>query len=362
MLSSTPTTAVRFVYKRIFFNCNKINEIELFRCERLVCGIKTNRIRRLATGGRDVMDGDQPWFAGLVRLSAKDNDYSSPFCGATLISPDFLLTAAHCVYNKQPADLGVLIDLYDLNQFDVKQHIVNVSQLLVHERYQDHEKRPEIDIALIRLQQPVEISKRIRPICLPDPPQWMPSLANYSMAANQRVNHRYARDLNTIASATNDSRLMDSSMSGLLKEDQKSKQKSKDAALIETVRYVGLLTAVGWGRLSRSGPLAEHLQQVSMPQDVDSCSLVYGSSFHRDHICLKDPRKVKQGWKDVCKGDSGGPLIHRWNRTDWLVGVTSYGNCLGIPAAVFTRVTSYLDWIDRNTKNSRFCARPTSSP
>lgn len=270
-----------------------------------MCGSRPGRVRRLATGGRDTLAGEQPWFGGLVKRVDNGSDYSMPFCGASLISDRYLLTAGHCLYGKRPADLAVLLDFYDLSDFDTSVHLFNVSRVQVHERYVDHLKRPEVDIALLRLDRPVPVGDRIRPVCLPDRPR----RADYAVQ-----------------------------------------------------KYVGLLTTLGWGRLSKNGPQAEHLQQVSMPQDLHSCSLVYGERFHQEHICLKDTRNLKREWMDVCKGDSGGPLLHRWNRTDWLVGVTSYGNCLGIPAAVFTRVTSYLDWIQEHTADSLYCKRPAAGP
>ena len=57
------------------------------------------------------------------------------------------------------------------------------------------------------------------------------------------------------------------------------------------------------------------------------------------------------GKVDTCTGDSGGPLICRTNLNDpysfTLTGVVSWGfECaqVGTPG-VYTRVSSYLDWI-----------------
>ena len=50
-------------------------------------------------------------------------------------------------------------------------------------------------------------------------------------------------------------------------------------------------------------------------------------------------------------GDSGGPLTVRFNNINMLVGVVSFGAGLceiGHPQA-YTRVSSYLAWISRNT-------------
>jgi len=53
------------------------------------------------------------------------------------------------------------------------------------------------------------------------------------------------------------------------------------------------------------------------------------------------------------QGDSGGPLVFREDDDrDTEVGIVSFGSSSGCEAgypAVFTRVTSYLDWIQTNT-------------
>lgn len=57
-----------------------------------------------------------------------------------------------------------------------------------------------------------------------------------------------------------------------------------------------------------------------------------------------------QGRKDSCQGDSGGPLIAAYQSQFYQVGVVSYGfRCAaeGYPG-VYTRVTAFLDWIERN--------------
>ena len=58
--------------------------------------------------------------------------------------------------------------------------------------------------------------------------------------------------------------------------------------------------------------------------------------------------------KDSCSGDSGGPLFARESTNDpWTqVGLVSFGTNVcgrGIPG-IYTRVTSYLNWIDSHLK------------
>lgn len=63
-----------------------------------------------------------------------------------------------------------------------------------------------------------------------------------------------------------------------------------------------------------------------------------------DMICtFKGPN----GTESTCNGDSGGPLTVRQNNQHILVGLVSFGaiDCTAPFPAVFSRVTSFLDWI-----------------
>ena len=57
---------------------------------------------------------------------------------------------------------------------------------------------------------------------------------------------------------------------------------------------------------------------------------------------------------DSCQGDSGGPLVLRNGNQEgepwYLIGIVRFGtsNCgVGFPG-IYTKVTNYLDWIEKN--------------
>ena len=76
-----------------------------------------------------------------------------------------------------------------------------------------------------------------------------------------------------------------------------------------------------------------------------ACAVYYGRRPTTE-ICIG----TKETYKSTCNGDSGGPLV--LEGTDTLIGVTSYGSSygceVGYPAG-FSRVTSYLDWIEETS-------------
>ena len=54
-------------------------------------------------GGQRVEVNEYPWMVGL-----KWSPWSPPTCGATLISSQWLVTAAHCVTGSSALDIAIL--------------------------------------------------------------------------------------------------------------------------------------------------------------------------------------------------------------------------------------------------------------
>ncbi|XP_045898661.1 serine protease 27-like [Micropterus dolomieu] len=104
----------------------------------------------------------------------------------------------------------------------------------------------------------------------------------------------------------------------------------------------------GWGRIQTnvSLPFPKNLQELSVPIVSNSdCNVTYGGKITNNMICAG----VTQGGKGICDGDSGGPLVTK-NGSVWVqAGVVSFGRGCALPnvPGVYTRVSQYQSWIDR---------------
>ena len=208
-----------------------------------------------ARRGQRIVNGEEtdineyPWMAGLVHPGG-----DSVWCGATLISDIWLLTAAHCTKNMNPGDIEVLLG--DHNLWEDSEAVSLRSQLAAiidHPKYDS--STVNYDFSLLKLGTKLDFSlyPHIRPICLP----------------------------------------LD------LSED-----------------YDGFLATVsGWGTTSSGGSLSNYLQEANVNvmsnEECNSDEYAYNGAVTNQMLCAN----VEGGGTDSCQGDSG--IIVRFRYKDY---------------------------------------------
>lgn len=106
-------------------------------------------------GGREARRGSWPWQLMIL------NKYHEPFCGGTLIHPEFVLTAAHCVRQR----LYVRAGEHDLLADEGTEQQIRVAQVYTHPDYDV--ETVDNDMALLRLRRPFRMTKHVSVACLP---------------------------------------------------------------------------------------------------------------------------------------------------------------------------------------------------
>lgn len=84
----------------------------------------------------------------------------------------------------------------------------------------------------------------------------------------------------------------------------------------------------------------------------EKCKTAYGAKIIDSNFCANNQRNKKSRVTDSCQGDSGGPLMHHNGTKRVQIGIVSWGEGCALRGkpGVYTRVSSYLDWIWRTTK------------
>ncbi|ORY04506.1 trypsin-like serine protease [Basidiobolus meristosporus CBS 931.73] len=248
----------------------------------------TEGVRRLPQtlifGGSEVKPKySYPWM-GYIYM--KDGNKEHGLCGCSLLDPETVLTAAHCIMKRaKPSSFKVHFHRHNLTKesFEEDGEVVNVQSVTVHPGWS---KRLLInDFAILKLANP---------------------------------------------------------------------SKSSSFLALDTggaVAFGKKVKAIGWGLGYNFSPQST-LQIVDMEILPDSvCLKDFGSSLPTFNPKYTICTGTSQGGKNVCFGDSGGPLIVNRNGTWVLVGVTSYGaNCRPKIPGVFAKVASQIDWIQSNMK------------
>ncbi|XP_038143478.1 uncharacterized protein LOC119785109 isoform X3 [Cyprinodon tularosa] len=119
------------------------------------CGYVGSRAR--IVGGQDATTGRWPWQASLQRVGG------SSFCGGSLISDQWVLTAAHCV-GSGIVTAEVHLGVHSLSNPNANEVIRGIDYFICHPDYDS--STLENDMCLLKLSSPVYFTDYIQPVCL----------------------------------------------------------------------------------------------------------------------------------------------------------------------------------------------------
>ncbi|XP_076002095.1 ST14 transmembrane serine protease matriptase a [Genypterus blacodes] len=248
------------------------------------CGrnlFKTSRI----VGGQEAEQGEFPW---QVSLHIKGFGH---VCGASIISPQWLVTAAHCVQDdaktrySQPGTWEAFFGLHTQRQNGKTVVKKNLKQVISHPNYNAYTY--DNDIALMELDSPLTFTDYIRPICLP--------AAQHVFAVGNSV------------------------------------------------------WITGWGATREGGSAASVLQKAQVRIiNRKVCDKLMGGQITSRMMCAG----VLTGGVDACQGDSGGPLSYPSGSHMFLAGVVSWGDGCARrnKPGIYTTITKFRGWIQEKTK------------
>lgn len=104
-------------------------------------------------GGKDAPDGAAPFQCSLQTNKRH-------FCGCSIISDKWILTAAHCLYSSSPISVKILVGTVNLKNGG---KFYTAERFVLHESYNDPQYAH--DIALIRVKETIAFNDKVQPVC-----------------------------------------------------------------------------------------------------------------------------------------------------------------------------------------------------
>ncbi|XP_033909454.3 ovochymase-2-like isoform X1 [Acipenser ruthenus] len=244
-----------------------------------VCGMSLVPARFVFSrivGGEEAVPNSWPWQVSL-RVAGEH------VCGGVIIKPDWILTAAHCLQGREKYSklLVVVAGDHDISTEDPGEQKRSVKSIVLHPSYNDSSN--DYDVALLRLDAPLQYNYYARPACLPE-----------------------------------------------------NRQKVEPSSLC---------TVTGWGGRA-IGESNKKLQQLEVPVlEPQACSQYYPDRTTERMFCAGFP--LQEGKDTCRGDSGGPLVCHSEHSNYIVYGITSWGAGCGKAQkpGVYASVPAFMDWI-----------------